>query len=153
MFDYQVAFQVCGWLVCGVRNIQPQLSPQQHASRTVQAQAPLCQLIATCGDCQPHFTVIYQRVANLPFKEKGKVDLKHSAQRRHLSAYVVSLWNNGRPCHRAGTLGLEGDRVTREDQALLLNERTFSCLWEKAHVATSGRRCSSRSPVLRGTKN
>lgn len=97
VFDYQVAFQVCGWLVCGVRNIQPQLSPQQHASRTLQAQAPLCQLIATCGDCQPHFTVIYQRVANLPFKEKGKVDLKHFAQRRHQSAYVVSLWDNGRP--------------------------------------------------------
>lgn len=24
VFDYQVPFQVCGWLLCGVRNIQPQ---------------------------------------------------------------------------------------------------------------------------------
>lgn len=56
-------------------------------------------------------------------------------------------------CHRAGTPALEGDGVTREDQALLVNERTFPCVWGKAHVATPGRRYSSRSPVLRGTNN
>lgn len=42
VFDYQLPFQVCGWLLCEVENIQPQLSSQQHTSGTREAQVPLC---------------------------------------------------------------------------------------------------------------
>lgn len=64
VFDYRVPFQLCGGLLCRVRNIPPQLPPQQYPSGTLEAQVPLRWLIVTCQDCQPHFTAIYQRVGN-----------------------------------------------------------------------------------------
>ena len=104
VFDYQFPFQACGWLLREVGNIQPQLSPQQHASGTRWAQVPLCSLIATCRDCRPHFMVIYQCAVNRSLQwERGEVDLQHSEQRRHLRAYLISLCDNGRSQSQNGT--------------------------------------------------
>lgn len=91
VFDYWVPFQLCGGLLCRVRNIPPQLPPQQYSSGSLEAQVPLCWLIVACQDCQPHFTAFISVWVIVPFKEKGKVDLKHSEQRSHLSAYLISL--------------------------------------------------------------
>lgn len=85
-------------------------------------------LIATCRDCQPGLTVIYQCVANRSLhREAEKVDSKRLEQRRHLT----SLCDDGRSQPQRGAEPPEATEGLGKTAPLLLNDRTFSPAWEK----------------------